>query len=148
MITVCYESYYDDQQLKAGTIIVGKDGKSLEIKESTSPLVIECGIDLVYEDRKIEEEDEDVLGYYKSWNHIIGGDLSPFQLSTGEYILANNQFRRRAKGPYIEYRPFVDQRATYNEGSVAFKALSHKSDGVSHGFITSTNDAQRTHEID
>ncbi|KAD5802389.1 hypothetical protein E3N88_13749 [Mikania micrantha] len=52
-------------------------------------LIMECGIGLVYDDDdgKIGEEEEDVLGYYKSWNHIIGGDLSHFQLTTGEYNL-------------------------------------------------------------
>ncbi|KAI3739360.1 hypothetical protein L2E82_29763 [Cichorium intybus] len=29
----------------------------------------ECGVSLVYDD----EEEEDALGYYKSWNHIIDG---------------------------------------------------------------------------
>ncbi|KAI3697197.1 hypothetical protein L6452_30036 [Arctium lappa] len=50
----------------------------------------ECGISLVYDDDdgKNKMEEEDVLGYYKSWNHIIGGDLSPFQTTTpGEYYL-------------------------------------------------------------
>ncbi|KAI3739635.1 hypothetical protein L2E82_30045 [Cichorium intybus] len=30
-------------------------------------LTKECGVSLVYDDG----EEEDVLGYYKSWNHII-----------------------------------------------------------------------------
>ncbi|KAJ9558527.1 hypothetical protein OSB04_013141 [Centaurea solstitialis] len=53
----------------------------------------ECGVSFVYDEdddgkNKMEEEEEDVLGYYKSWNHIIGGDLSPFQTTTpGEYHL-------------------------------------------------------------
>ncbi|KAL4585120.1 hypothetical protein LXL04_009735 [Taraxacum kok-saghyz] len=46
----------------------------------------ECGVRLVYEEEE-EEEEEDALGYYKSWNHIIGGDLSHFQTATGEYVL-------------------------------------------------------------
>ncbi|KAD5802378.1 hypothetical protein E3N88_13738 [Mikania micrantha] len=55
--------------------------------------ILECGIGLVYDDDdgKIGEEEEDVLGYYKSWNHIIGGDLSPFQTTTGEYILYSDR---------------------------------------------------------
>ncbi|KAL7615524.1 hypothetical protein Lser_V15G03511 [Lactuca serriola] len=53
-------------------------------------LVKECGVSLVYEDDG--EEEEDVLGYYKSWNHIIGGDLSHFQTTTGQYILDHLQF--------------------------------------------------------
>ncbi|KAL8230138.1 hypothetical protein R6Q59_000533 [Mikania micrantha] len=46
-------------------------------------LTLECGIGLVYDDGSMEE-DKDVLGYYKSWNHIVGGDLSHFQTSTGD----------------------------------------------------------------
>ncbi|KAD1839810.1 hypothetical protein E3N88_42224 [Mikania micrantha] len=61
-----------------------------------------CGIGLVYdEDGKNEEEEkEDVLGYYKSWNHIIGGDLSPFQTTTGEYILEHKYFHRFSNKTY------------------------------------------------
>ncbi|KAD5802321.1 hypothetical protein E3N88_13681 [Mikania micrantha] len=47
----------------------------------------ECGIGLVYDENGKNEKEEDVLSYYKSWNHIIGGDLSPFQTTTGEYLL-------------------------------------------------------------
>ncbi|KAL8262709.1 hypothetical protein R6Q59_024058 [Mikania micrantha] len=69
------------------------DHIAISVKHSDSPknqLTFECGIGLVYdEDGKNEEEEkeEDVLSYYKSWNHIIGGDLSPFQTTNGEYIL-------------------------------------------------------------
>ncbi|KAJ0623445.1 putative polyadenylate-binding protein/Hyperplastic disc protein [Helianthus annuus] len=50
---------------------------------------MECGVGVVYNDGSMEEEEEeeDVLSYYKSWNHIIGGDLSAFQLTTGEYYI-------------------------------------------------------------
>ncbi|KAI3697195.1 hypothetical protein L6452_30034 [Arctium lappa] len=39
-------------------------------------------------------EEEDPLGYYKSWNHIIGGDLFAFQTITtpGEYFLSRRHF--------------------------------------------------------
>ncbi|KAD5802334.1 hypothetical protein E3N88_13694 [Mikania micrantha] len=58
------------------------------IRISSYRQTFECGIRLVYdEDGKNEEEKEDVLGNYKSWNHIIGGDLSPFQTTTGKYLL-------------------------------------------------------------
>ncbi|GJZ98154.1 Toll/interleukin-1 receptor domain-containing protein [Tanacetum coccineum] len=53
----------------------------------------ECGVSFVYDDGKNEKE-EDPLSYYKSWNHIIGGDLSPFQFTTQEYNL-NNYFASR-----------------------------------------------------
>ncbi|XP_076928191.1 disease resistance protein RPV1-like [Bidens hawaiensis] len=39
-------------------------------------------------------EKEDPLGYYKSWNHIIGGDLSAFQLTSGGYFLHSVDFLR------------------------------------------------------
>ncbi|GKD47268.1 hypothetical protein Tco_1271913 [Tanacetum coccineum] len=48
----------------------------------------ECGVSFVYDDGKNEKE-EDPLSYYKSWNHIIGGDLSPFQLATQKYELVS-----------------------------------------------------------
>ena len=59
----------------------------------------ECGVSIVYDDG---EEEEDALGYYKSWNHIIGGDLSPFQITTGEYILNKRRFYLEGIG----LRPF------------------------------------------
>ncbi|KAJ9558778.1 hypothetical protein OSB04_013392 [Centaurea solstitialis] len=50
-------------------------------------IIRECGISLVYdEDDDGKNKEEDVLGYYKSWNHIIGGDLSPFKLLLPENI--------------------------------------------------------------
>ncbi|KAJ9558661.1 hypothetical protein OSB04_013275 [Centaurea solstitialis] len=49
----------------------------------------ECGVELVYDDGKMEE---DPLGYYKSWNHIIGGDLFAFRSIAGEYILDDKRF--------------------------------------------------------
>jgi hypothetical protein len=54
----------------------------------------ECGVSLVYNDNDDEKNKEDVLSYYKSWNYIIGGDLSNFQLrTTGEYQLHNKFFQ-------------------------------------------------------
>ncbi|KVG54850.1 hypothetical protein Ccrd_026352, partial [Cynara cardunculus var. scolymus] len=51
---------------------------------------MECGVSLVYDE---DEDKDDGLGYYKSWNHIIGGDLSPFQTTTpGEYYLQRFHF--------------------------------------------------------
>ena len=67
----------------------------------------ECGVSFVYDDGKNEKE-EDPLSYYKSWNHIIGGDLSPFQLTTGEYNLQNKFFEwyTSESGP-PEPNPFI-----------------------------------------
>ncbi|KAL7618869.1 hypothetical protein Lser_V15G03781 [Lactuca serriola] len=63
-----------------------------------SPVTKECGVSFVYDDG---EEKEDVLSYYKSWNHIIGGDLTGFQLTTGEYIL--NKLRILWPGLDVDY---------------------------------------------
>lgn len=57
----------------------------------SDPVIKECGVSFVYDDGEKEEEEEDVLGYYKSWNHIIGGDLTAFQSTTGEYILSKDR---------------------------------------------------------
>ncbi|GKE82051.1 hypothetical protein Tco_1552051 [Tanacetum coccineum] len=69
----------------------------------------ECGVSFVYDDGKNEKE-EDPLSYYKSWNHIIGGDLSPFQLTTQEYNLNSS----------IAHSPF------YRDKKRLFKAFSPK----------------------
>ncbi|GKA01452.1 disease resistance protein RML1B-like protein [Tanacetum coccineum] len=39
----------------------------------------------------IRMEHENTLSYYKSWNNIIGKDLSAFQSPAGEYILQNKR---------------------------------------------------------
>ncbi|GKF67448.1 hypothetical protein Tco_0197127 [Tanacetum coccineum] len=62
--------------------VVGDDQLTSRIRE--------CGVSFVYDDGKNEKE-EDPLSYYKSWNHIIGGDLSPFQLKTLEYFQFTTQ---------------------------------------------------------
>ncbi|KAJ0746832.1 putative P-loop containing nucleoside triphosphate hydrolase, leucine-rich repeat domain superfamily [Helianthus annuus] len=71
-----------------------------------------CGVTLVYEDGMIEEE-EDALDYYKSWNHIIGGDLSGFQLATptGEYLLYNMRFQNRTDTS--RFRTLIAHGASY-----------------------------------
>ncbi|CAI9268983.1 unnamed protein product [Lactuca saligna] len=62
------------------------------VTEEVEQLTEECGVSFVFDDgNKDEEEEEDVLGYYKSWNHIIGGDLSSFQATTGEYYLSSRR---------------------------------------------------------
>ncbi|KAK9058325.1 hypothetical protein SSX86_023166 [Deinandra increscens subsp. villosa] len=94
--------------------------------EDEEQLTMECGISVVYdEDGMIEEHDEDVLDYYKSWNHIIGGDLSAFQLTTGEYILDNNEFWRC---PFeTDHSPYrIGDLANFKEPHVRFKAFSQK----------------------
>ncbi|KAL8262689.1 hypothetical protein R6Q59_024038 [Mikania micrantha] len=93
---LCYLSHwmFGPNEMEAGdqiTISVEQKGRS------KNQLTIECGVGLVYdEDGKNEEEEkEDVLGYYKSWNHIIGGDLSSFETTTEEYALDHMLFNIR-----------------------------------------------------
>ncbi|XP_071718524.1 disease resistance protein RUN1-like [Rutidosis leptorrhynchoides] len=81
---------------------------SLLIKEDDEELTSECGVGFVYDDESTEER-QDALIYYKSWNHIIGGDLSPFQTTTGKYFLNTRDFSRFSKrlpsylgGKYID----------------------------------------------
>ncbi|KAM0010759.1 hypothetical protein Hdeb2414_s0070g00772971 [Helianthus debilis subsp. tardiflorus] len=72
---------------------------------------MECGVGVVYDDGSMEEEEEEVLSYYKSWNHIIGGDLSAFQLTTGEYYLHNWNFTRNSHEEF--YVPFIGNKSSY-----------------------------------
>ncbi|KAJ9558877.1 hypothetical protein OSB04_013491 [Centaurea solstitialis] len=75
-----------------------EDGDQITITLDANKVVTrECGVSFVYgedDDGKNKmEEEEDALGYYKSWNHIIGGDLSPFQTTTpGVYQLNTSHF--------------------------------------------------------
>ncbi|XP_076959795.1 uncharacterized protein LOC143635973 [Bidens hawaiensis] len=90
-------------------------------------VIKECGIDLVYYENGKTEEEEDALGYYKSWNHIIGGDLSDLQLTTGEYFLEQTQFTRDPKDSY--YSLSTGPR-NYKVEKVLFKAFSQKSSEI------------------
>ncbi|KAM0010778.1 putative polyadenylate-binding protein/Hyperplastic disc protein [Helianthus debilis subsp. tardiflorus] len=88
---------------------------------------MECGVGVVYDDGSMEEEEEeeeDVLSYYKSWNHIIGGDLSAFQLTTGEYYLHNWNFTRNSHEEF--YVPFIGLERNYKKKEVMFNAFSTK----------------------
>ncbi|XP_023767893.1 disease resistance protein RUN1 [Lactuca sativa] len=77
-------------------------GDKVTIAVTWNPLLFanevtkECGVSFVYDDG--DTDGEDALSYYKSWNHIIGGDLTGFQVTTGEYILN----RSRMPLPYID----------------------------------------------
>lgn len=64
------------------------------------PVTGNYGVWFVYE----EEEEEDTLEYYKSWNHIIGGDLYSFQRTTGEYLLFNQAFTRTDNTAFFNYK--------------------------------------------
>nr|XP_043612294.1 inactive disease resistance protein RPS4-like [Erigeron canadensis] len=80
----------------------------------------ECGIGLVYNDGNMEEE-IDTLGYYKSWNHIIGGDLSAFQLTTGDYFLHRERFIQHTNICLI-----IGFDTRYKEMNVPFRAFSQR----------------------
>ncbi|XP_076914811.1 disease resistance protein RPS4B-like [Bidens hawaiensis] len=93
-------------------------------EENHTLKVIECGCSFVYDVERNEEE-EDVLRYYRSWNHIIGGDLSPFQLKSGKYILDYFSFGRLIPEVYDEYHHFIGNDV-YKEARMMFKAFSQK----------------------
>ncbi|KAL7588271.1 hypothetical protein Lser_V15G39703 [Lactuca serriola] len=61
----------------------------LDEEEDSGVMVRECAVSPVYNDG---DNEEDPLSYYKSWKHIIGGDLSAFQLTSGDYFLYRNRF--------------------------------------------------------
>ncbi|CAI9269320.1 unnamed protein product [Lactuca saligna] len=88
-------------------------------------VIKECGVSLVYDEGEKKDEEEDVLGYYKSWNHIIGGDLSPFQTTTGQYILTNDRFFLPGIRVFPYLRKFVAHGPDYQEKEeVWFRAFS------------------------
>ncbi|CAI9269646.1 unnamed protein product [Lactuca saligna] len=108
----------------------------------------ECGVSFVFSDGDTnEEEEEDVLSYYKSWNHIIGGDLIGFQTTTGEYILNNMRFMSPDLVVSSLYRQFVGEDASYKEEEVSFRALSQrKSDILGNGQIKTWDQSQKSQE--
>ncbi|XP_052622155.1 disease resistance protein RUN1 isoform X3 [Lactuca sativa] len=61
----------------------------VEEEEDGGVMVRECAVNPVYKDR---DNEKDPLSYYKSWKHIIGGDLSAFQLTSGDYFLNHDRF--------------------------------------------------------
>ncbi|PWA94604.1 toll/interleukin-1 receptor (TIR) domain-containing protein [Artemisia annua] len=89
---------FGKNELEAG------DEVSVTMYESDSVKVSECGISFVYNDR--DKESVDPLSYYKSWKHIIGRDLSPFELPSGNYYLSNYKFCR---GAYEFKREFYSE---------------------------------------
>ncbi|CAI9269598.1 unnamed protein product [Lactuca saligna] len=84
-----------------------------------------CGVGVVYDDGDTYEEQEkdDVLVYYKSWNYVIGGDLTGFQLTTGEYLLNKS----RIMLPFYEtillkYDYFFGEDIRFKDKVVYFRA--------------------------
>ncbi|XP_023751061.1 disease resistance protein RPV1 isoform X1 [Lactuca sativa] len=99
------------------------------VTEEVEQLTEECGVSFVFDDgNKDEEEEEDVLGYYKSWNHIIGGDLSSFQATTGEYYLSSRRHLwHGGTGMVPFYRDVVKKDSPrYKEKKGCFRALSQR----------------------
>ncbi|XP_023746915.2 disease resistance protein RUN1 [Lactuca sativa] len=76
----------------------GGDQVTITVTGPYNELIKECGVRVMYVD-----DDDGALGYYKSWNLIIGGDLSPFQMRTGEYILYNWDFRFQFMNFFMEH---------------------------------------------
>ncbi|GKA68401.1 Toll/interleukin-1 receptor domain-containing protein [Tanacetum coccineum] len=66
----------------------------VEEEEDRGITVIECAMSPVYND---SDKDDNSLSYYKSWKHIIGGDLSAFELTSGDYFLSHDRFIHPAK---------------------------------------------------
>ncbi|KAJ9558582.1 hypothetical protein OSB04_013196 [Centaurea solstitialis] len=65
----------------------GSDGGVDDDDDDDDDIIRECGISLVY-DEDDDGKEKDVWGYYKSWNHRIGGDVSSFENTTPrEYVL-------------------------------------------------------------
>ncbi|XP_023767466.1 disease resistance protein RUN1 [Lactuca sativa] len=103
-------------------------GDQIIITLRPEPFHVECGVSFVYDDGT-----EDALSYYKSWNHIIGGDLTIFQLTTGEYILTiwrfllfENQIREHSYGSLFgDGVHFKDDQI-----QVHFRALSQWKPGL------------------
>ncbi|XP_023746969.1 disease resistance protein RUN1 isoform X2 [Lactuca sativa] len=91
----------------------GGDHITITVTLPFHQVVKECGVSLVYNDE--EEGEEDALGYYKSWNHIIGGDLSPFQTTTGQYILNNDRFFTYSIRLFPYHRKFIPEGPSYQE---------------------------------
>ncbi|KAL7618268.1 hypothetical protein Lser_V15G03389 [Lactuca serriola] len=101
------------------------DQVTITVVKWFNEVIKECGVSLVYEDGEKKDEEEDVLGYYKSWNHIIGGDLSPFQTTTGQYILTNDRFFLPGIRVFPYLRKFVAHGPDYQEKEeVWFRAFS------------------------
>ncbi|KAL7616120.1 disease resistance protein RUN1 [Lactuca sativa] len=59
----------------------------------------ECGVSFVF-----DYGEADALDYYKSWNHIIGGDLTATRFQSGEYLLQNMRFITAVQAKFKAFR--------------------------------------------
>ncbi|CAI9264454.1 unnamed protein product [Lactuca saligna] len=129
--TWTYDHYIDIVNVSGDSLIVlshwmfgmneMEDGDHITLTVGSNQVIKECGVSLVYDDDG--EEKEDVLGYYKSWNHIIGGDLTGFQSTTGKYDLTIKKFFAFGfddisifSGDEIHFRAFSQQKSSIPEG--------------------------------
>lgn len=108
--------------------VIKECGVNYSVRENLG-YIMECGVSFVYDDEKTDEED--ALGYYKSWNHIIGGDLSGFQITTGQYILNTIRFLIPGVIISLDYHPSIDYRARFKESKVWFRAFSPRKSRIS-----------------
>ncbi|XP_023741123.1 disease resistance protein RPV1 isoform X1 [Lactuca sativa] len=108
----------------------GGDSVSITLRNfrSYNGIAMKCGVSVVYDDGNTDEED--ALGYYKSWNHIIGGDLTGYQLTTGEYILSILRITTHGIKPFMRYGKFVGDRDYYKGDEMLFTALSQRKPAI------------------
>ncbi|XP_023746967.2 disease resistance protein RUN1 [Lactuca sativa] len=125
------------------------DHVTITVTDSRRELTKECGVSLVYKDDG-EKKEEDVLGYYKSWNHIIGGDLSPFQTTTGQYILNNDRFFTHGIVLYPYHRKFVPDGPDIQveKERFWFRALSLRKPDISGRAHKGEGESSRSHPSD
>ncbi|KAL7617631.1 hypothetical protein Lser_V15G03451 [Lactuca serriola] len=119
------------------------DHVTITVTAPYDELVKECGVSLVYED----EEEEDALGYYKSWNHIIGGDLSQFQTTTGQYILQNRRFFEFAIYLFPYLGKLIPDGPTYQGHKEVswFRAFSQRNPGLIGSTHVGKGESSRSH---
>ncbi|CAI9269390.1 unnamed protein product [Lactuca saligna] len=108
------------------------DHVTITVTSPYNEFVKDCGVSLVYDEVKNKDEEEDALGYYKSWNHIIGGDLSPFQTTTGQYILNNMRFFESAIMLFPYHAKLIPDGPRYQgQKEVSwFRAFSQRNTGI------------------
>ncbi|XP_071720058.1 disease resistance protein Roq1-like [Rutidosis leptorrhynchoides] len=113
------------------TITIPKEYVSSDVS------VRECGVSIIYDWENVKYDHHgptksqviDPLHDYKSWDHIIGGDISAFRLTSGEYLLDNHRFFFW----HIDcpaYRSFIANGACYKEKGL-YTTRSRKSGIVS-----------------
>ncbi|KAL7618332.1 hypothetical protein Lser_V15G03488 [Lactuca serriola] len=123
------------------------DHITISVTAPQHELIKECGVSLVYDDGENRDEEEDALSYYRSWNHIIGGDLSPFQTTTGEYILCHLHFRVPGIKLHPYHRKFVMDGPRFQERKEDcwFIAFSQRNHGITGSAHEGKGESSRSH---